>query len=679
MKPLASALIILPCLCLGQVPVDPQEILDQLADQLLVTAEEDLSYEEIYETLSHLLANPVDLNTVTREQLRAIMLLSEVEINALLEYRATRGHFLDVLELQAIPGWTVATVKRLQPFVNVSDPNAKVGAALLRRISRETNQYAVMRYERTIESKPGYLGSADSSHRYAGNADRYYFRYRVVRRNDFSIGLTAEKDPGEQIQWAPSTGFYGFDFYSGHIQLMKKGRLENFIAGDFQCQFGQGLQLGSAFGLGKTAQTITGTRRSNLGFLPYVSANESYYMRGLAATLRASESFRVHLLGSFKHADAMVGNGAFEISSIQTTGLHRTSREIASRSTVTDRDLGLVIQFRRKSIDAGLITHRKDLSHRLNSEATPYNQFRFLGNSYTNVGAYFNLSWSSVTLFTEYARTLGHGQSLVAGVMGNLTHKLEMAWLFRDLSPNYYSSYANVFSESSTPQNERGLYWGTRYSFSRRLVLHGYFDVFQFPWLRYRIYHPSFGNEWLLRIDYSPNRSINLFVQFREEVKVRNLPQDGNLYPAGSGTRNNLWISGEFTVAPGLELRARLQGSQYMLDGTSSRGIAMVQEATWKPGKLSVSIRYAIFDTDDYENRQYLYEKDVWLSTSMPAFDGSGIRSYLLAHYALSKRIDFWFRWSRTVYADRDIIGTGMEQIAGNARNDIKFQVRIRP
>lgn len=673
-----SLVFVLPFPSRCQVAVDPQEMLDQIADQLLATAEEDVSYDELYETLTHLLANPVDLNAVTKEQLRAVMLFSESEINALLTYRNQQGHFLDVLELQAIPGWSDETIRRAIPFVAVPNPNGAAGKGLLQRIARETNQYAVMRYERILEDRPAYQSAGDSSQRYAGNPDRYYIRYRVARPNDFSIGFTAEKDPGEALRWSPASGLYGFDFYSGHIQLLKRGRLENLLVGDFQCQFGQGLQLGSTFGLGKTAQTITGIRRSNLGFLPYASAGESNYLRGLAATLRLAGPLRIHLFGSQKQLDSQVEPGAPSVTSIQTSGLHRTARELSARGKIADRDLGLVLQYRTSAVDIGLIMHLKDRSHDVIPDDTPYNQFQFRGSRYSNAGGYINYSTGSVTFFAEYAQTAGHGRGMTAGLLGNLTHKLEMAWLYRDFSPDYYSDYANAVTEGSAPQNEQGLYWGMKYSFNRRVALQGYLDYFRFPWLRYRVYRPSDGREWLLRLDYSPRRGVTFFVQAREEVKSRNLPGNGNLYVTAEGSRMNAWVSGEFLVTPGFSLKSRFQGSQYELGDRTTRGMAIVQEVTVKKTRWSFSIRYALFDTDDYENRQYVYEKNVWLATSLPAYEGSGVRNYVLVHYSASRHLDIWLRWARTVYADRASIGSGMERIAGNARNDINFQVRIR-
>jgi len=662
----------------GQRLQEQTELLDAVADHLLATVDTDMSYDELYEMLTHLMSNPVDLNRVTREQLRAIMLLNEIEIKAFLDYRDDQGQLLDVLELQAIPGWSEETIRRVMPFVTVTHPDALVGKGILKRMAREDNQYLVLRYERTLENKPAYR-EGDTASRYTGNPDRYYLRYRMVRANDFSVGLTAEKDPGENLHWSPANAIYGFDFYSGHLQLMRKGMLENLVIGDFQCQFGQGLQLGSVFGLGKTAQTITGVRRSNLGFLPYMSANESLFLRGLAASLRIADPVRVHFFGSQKMTDAVTEPGDPAVSSLQNTGLHRTTRELSSRGKVTDRDAGLVLQYRHRGLDAGVIVHKKTRSHQLEPDASPYNIFQFRGDSYSNVGAYANLSWSGVTLFTEFARTIGYGQALTAGLMGNLTSRLEMAWLYRDFDPDFFSTYANALSESAAAQNEQGLYWGAKYSVGRKLIVQGYLDYFRFPWLRYRLYRPSDGTERLLRIDYSPNRSMTFFVQAREEIKGRNSANDGKLYTIVDGTRRQAWISGEFRLPNGITLKARLQGSSYSWDGRITRGIAAIQEATWKGNRWSVTARVALFDTDDYDNRQYAYEKDVWLATSLPAYDGAGIRNYVLVHYSLSRHVDFWFRWARTGYVDRDMIGSGPEEITGNARNDVKFQVRIRP
>lgn len=676
-KVLVPLLLALPGYCFSQPVADPAPLLDRLADQLLATAEEDLSYDELYEALTHVLANPVDVNRVSREQLRAVMIVSEKEINEFLAYRNEYGPLLDVAELQAIPGWTAETVARVSPFVNVVKEESKINGKTLRQMSRETNAYFVARYERTMETRQAYRPETDSAQRYAGSPDKVYLRFRAARTNQFSLGFTAEKDPGEDFAWAPSNRMYGFDFYSAHLQLQNRGRLENLVVGDFQAQFGQGLQLGSAFGLGKTAQTITGIRRSNLGFMPYMSAHESSYLRGIGLSFRAARPIRIHLFGSVKQQDATIHNDAFQ--SLQSSGLHRTPRERLAKGQVSDRDLGVILQFQNHRLDIGLLATEKRWGKTFSAEPSVYNHSALSGSSVVNTGAYAHASWANVTLFSEFAHTYDHGSGITAGILCNLTSKLEAAWLYRDFAKNYFSYYANVLSEGSTPQNEQGLYTGARYSFSRRITLSGYFDYFRFPWLRYRVYRPSEGTEWLLRLDFIPNRTTSFFLQVREESKARNVPAETLGYGTAQGQKQNLWLGAEFNATPGLTLKARIQGSRYTLASLSTNGIALVNEATWKHGRWSVAFRYALFDTDDYENRQYVYEKDVWLATSLPAYEGKGFRNYLLVQFAVSPKVDLWLRWARTVYTDREAVGTGGDEIRGNARNDIKFQLRIKP
>jgi hypothetical protein len=94
-------------------------------------------------------------------------------------------------------------------------------------------------------------------------------------------------------------------------------------------------------------------------------------------------------------------------------------------------------------------------------------------------------------------------------------------------------------------------------------------------------------------------------------------------------------------------------------------------------GKISLTARYALFDTEDYDNRQYVYENDVWLAFSLPAYEGKGVRNYLLLSYKLNRHISAWVRFSHVRYTDREEIGSGYDLIEGNTRNDVKFQLRI--
>jgi hypothetical protein len=115
------------------------------------------------------------------------------------------------------------------------------------------------------------------------------------------------------------------------------------IAGDYQAQFGQGLILGSAFGIGKSAEAVTTIRRPTIGFMPYTSLYEAGYFRGAAVSYAINNRIIIHGMfssrwrGGTLQSDSVFGVNT--ISSLNETGLHRTPSEIANRNTLQEKNL----------------------------------------------------------------------------------------------------------------------------------------------------------------------------------------------------------------------------------------------------------------------------------------------------------------------------------------------------
>ncbi|HWA33989.1 MAG TPA: hypothetical protein VG737_07665, partial [Cyclobacteriaceae bacterium] len=435
-------------------------------------------------------------------------------------------------------------------------------------------------------------------------------------------------------------------------------------------------------GFGKNAETITTVRRSNIGFLPYTSLSENLFLRGAAATVTLSKNIFVHGFISRALRDGnlttLADDGVQTATSLSNAGLHRTPAELEDRKRIEEVDAGGVLQYKTQMLDAGIIFHQLNFRPGIVRTETPYNQFAFSGNENQNAGAYLNFSWANFTFFSEAAQTISHGRAFTAGILGNLSKSLEVSLLYRNFDREFYSFYSNALSENTAAQDERGFYWGWKYKFNKKYSASGYFDVFSFPWLRYRGYAPSDGNEWLLRFNYAPSKTVVLFLQARSESKIRNLPGEFNLYHTAIGEKRNFWINCDYAAPPWLTFKTRVQFSDYTLGDNTTRGFAVMQDVNFSLGRVTLSTRYALFDTDDYDNRIYSYERNMWLAFSFPAYYGVGTRSYVMIQYKLSRQTDVWLKWSQTRYTDRNEIGTGTETIPGNTGNDVKFQARIR-
>ena len=106
--------------------------------------------------------------------------------------------------------------------------------------------------------------------------------------------------------------------------------------------------------------------------------------------------------------------------------------------------------------------------------------------------------------------------------------------------------------------------------------------------------------------------------------------------------------------------------------------MALIQDIVFDAGKLKLTMRYAIFETDDYDNRQYSYENDVWLAYSMPAYSGVGVRKMAIVEYKISRNLSVWLRYSHIRYENLQFIGDGLDRIDRDQKDDVKAQVVVK-
>lgn len=657
--------------------IDHSRIIDELAG----IQEDDADYESIYENLMQLLSHPADINTITQEELRQLHLLNEQQVSDFIQYRADNGDLISLFELQAVPSFDAETIQKLIPFIKVRNPDEMVNASLLKKILNDGNHYLITRWERTIEEKTGFHESTEPKRKYFGTQDKYYLRFRSSIPGNYSFGFTAENDAGEIFRWGPRKGKFGPDFLSAHAQVLNKGIVKNLIVGDFQSQFGQGLIFGGAFGLGKGAETIGTSRRNNIGFLPHTSAAEAGFFRGVGTTIEPVKNILISGIFSQTRRDASIGGDSvagFEIRSLSTSGFHRNENEIANERTAQERLAGGVIEYRKRNFTFGVIGQHIRYNFPIAKDTSAYNQFAFRGRQNTNAGFHFNIGFANVNLFGEAAHSIGAGSSIVAGLIAALDPRFDMAMVFRNFAKDYQPFYANPFSESTQPINETALYWGWKYRWNRKYNIAGYVDLFRFPWIAFRRYKPSTGYEWLLRFNYQPSRKATMFIQLREESKLRNTPEELPSYQVSNGIKRNYWFAMTLAAGDHLNFKSRIQYSTFSFNRKTSEGLVISQAVSASVGKFQVSMNYALFDTDDFDNRQYVYENDVFLAFSLPAYDGVGVRNYLMVEYKIGKAITVWLRYARTRFTDREEIGSGLETINGNIRNDVKFQTILR-
>jgi hypothetical protein len=678
--------------------------LDRLTQELFAEIQSDqVPYEDLYETLLQYYQTPINLNAATREELRALLLLNENQITTLLNHRQANGDLLSVYELQSIEGYDLRTINRILPFVTVQSSNAnRSRGTLWQRIAREDNNALFLRYERVLQQRQGYtpptLYQGQPTTRYLGSPDKMLIRYRVSHTKDFSLGFSLEKDAGEQFIWNPKNGQFGADYVSAHFVVQERGRLKTLALGDYQLQFGQGLLLSSGLGVGKGAETITTLRRSSLGVRAYSSLLENTFFRGGAATVQVAPTVQATAFASHKNVDANLQQSQDSLaqfdeftSGLLYTGFHRTASELANRhqlqetigggnATYTSRSGNLAIGA------TGVFTH---YGTALLKRAEPYNRFEFSGKENLALSVNYSYVYRNFLLFGETARSSGGGLGTVNGLLASLGPQVDAALLVRHYDADFHTLYGNAFSENTRNINETGVYLGLKVRPIAQWEVSAYYDQFRFPWLRYRASAPTDGHDALLRLAYSPTKTSLLYVQARQRLKPRDLATADLLNIAanrvlplpGEQLRQSLLVYYNTDISTALSLRTRLQTSRLRDDTNLAwrSGYALAQDVSYQLNRsLKLTARYSLFDADDYDTRQYVYEQDVLLAVSIPALYGQGTRVYGIAEIRLNRSMTLWLRYAETRYRHQGTIGSGLETIQGSLRNEVKAQLRVK-
>ncbi|MEP6701071.1 MAG: helix-hairpin-helix domain-containing protein, partial [Bacteroidota bacterium] len=517
--------------------------------------------------------------------------------------------------------------------------------------------------------------------KYSGSPQKILFRYRYTYKNLLQFGVTGDKDAGEQFGKGAQSK--GFDFYSFHFFARKIGIIQSLALGDFSVNMGQGLiqWQGLAF---KKSSDVMGVKRQSAVLRPYSSAGEFYFHRGAGLTIKkgriestAFVSFR-KLGGNFV-ADT-VNNEDF-ISSFLTSGYHRTPSENADRNNLTQTAFGANIIYRGNRWHVGVNGIYYNFSLPIQKRAEPYNLYAISGNHWYNFSVDYSYTYKNLHFFGEAAADQNLSKAFINGLLISVDPRVDISFVQRTISKSYQSINGNAFTENTYPTNETGFYAGITIRPANAWRLDAYGDIYKFPWLKYLVDAPSNGKDFLAQLTYTPNKQVEIYTRFRNETKQSN--QSDNITVTNflvSIPKQSWRTQVSYKLNSSLALRNRVELLWYDNKGVNKEnGFLTFFDFIYKSLLSSYSgvLRLQYFETDGYNSRIYAYENDVLYSYSIPSFSDKGFRYYLTLNYDLTQKISFWLRWAQTIYREKNTIGSGLDEITGNRRTELKLQTRF--
>jgi hypothetical protein len=662
---------------LGQeTPVSTiEQQLENLTDVDQAETEDD-SYHQQWERFRK---NPLNLNTADENDLRELKILSGLQIANFISYRKLFGKFISIYELQAVPSWDTQIIKKLLPFITIAEP---INLTEVFKTGFSGGEHSLLfRFSEVLEKSAGFY-QTPSGTGFLGSPPKLFLRYRYQYKNLLQYGIVGDKDAGEQFFKGAQKN--GFDFYSFHFFARKLGSIQALALGDFTVNMGQGLIQWQSLAFRKSVD-ILGIKRQSPVLRPYNSSGEFSFHRGAGITVQKGKlettAFISYRKLSANFVADTVTNEEF-ITSFLNSGYHRTESEIADRHKLGQLAFGGNIKYKSSNWQAGFNAIYFNFSSPVEKRQEPYNLYAISGKSWSNYSIDYSYTHRNLHFFGEAAVDKNLSKAFLNGLLISVDPRVDISFLHRNIDPQYQSNNGNAFTENTYPTNENGFYSGISIRPVSAWRFDAYIDIYKFPWLKYLIDAPSQGKDFLAQITYTPNKQLEVYTRYRSEEKQGNQPDNNSnatnyLVPL---PRQNWRTQISFKINQSFAVRSRTEVLWYDKKGENAeKGFLTFFDVIYNPllKNYRGNIRLQYFETDGYNSRIYAYENDVLFYYSIPAFFDHGFRYYLNINYDLNSKISFWLKWSQTLYYNVESIGSGLDEIPGSKKSEIRVMARV--
>ena len=639
---------------------------DQLVYAIYERYEGEVAYNSLQEHLWEYYHTPLALNKASREELQALCILTEVQIDQLFQYIAQHGVLVSIYELQAIPKFDATTLQLLCPFV-------RIAATPIDNVQRSGNRdgYACTRYERTLEPKRGYQHNAKKNNiPYTGSPDKFLTQISIKDPNGWTLGLSAQKGAGEALVWDPSKQYYGLMLRRLHWSWTGSELLKTLLIGDYAVGYGQGIILNSGFTMGKSSEAIKVIRTTNRGIRPHTAITTAAF-RGLAATWKW---WRLELTTYYSHLDldGTIKNNRC-VSSVSRGGYYRTQGEIGRKGNVNERVTGGTLAYKNPTqhTELGINLLHSHYSVPVDPERQKRNPYCFRGQQHGSVSLFYRYLWKNLHFFGEGALAKHGAKAAICGVVASWSRYIDTTLLWRHYNPNFYSLYGKSFREN-TNGNEQGVYIAARINPCRHLYLTTCYDHFR---VSSGLDDLNPGHSGLARIAYQFTKTSLLTLQGKTTTKVHNRISGGNADTVY--TQQHYKMSWQYAPNQAIQLKSELLGNRYQQLDTTTRGYAGVQDIIYSIRHYRLKVRTALFHAPHSHNKLYIYTPNVaHTGFNFRPYQGTGIHGCLLMRYQPMANFRLELRYALTYRIDQGVIGSGYEAIQGNYRNDITLQVK---
>jgi hypothetical protein len=629
-------------------------LIENIISEPLVNGEE----FNIIDYLEELRKEPININTA---DIIILQKIPELDINyaeLIIKHREKYGHFFSTNELYSIKGLPGYIIKDIKPFITISDNKKE-------NIEFQPTNIPLLSFARINFRSRISINPKDNNEvlfkNYAGSKTKL-FNKLIISNEKGELGLLTEKDPGEQSY---------YDFISFHLMIKDPGPFEKVILGDYIFDFGEGLVLWGPYGFSKSTDAIFPIKKRDNNIHSYSSIDENRFFRGIAATIKY-EDLRFSYFYSNHKLDASYDSTREKITSLITSGYHRTSAECNNHNSMNESAMGLSCNYNYKdelTIGALFYSSKFDKPFGGSLIYSPSgSRFNYLSSSYaSNIIPTLYINGEIAYDFTSIAS------------LNTLQISFNNNFLFvssiRIYPSNFISIHGNSLSEQRNKvQNETGFYNGfkllTNYG-----TLNFYYDQFKYPFGGYRFPLSNTGEEFLLSYSNTFNDDINIKLNYKNENKDYLLNQEDQNSIVRRG-RNDLRFILSWVISKQIKLKSTAEYNAIRIDGRNvlDKGILLGNSIIMNcSNDLILKGSISFFQTDSFFSSVYEYDNNISGLIIGDILYGEGAKLNIFMNYKLFRALNISIQYSEIIKPRESIINPEYNIVTDN----IIFQLEL--
>ena len=442
-----------------------------------------------------------------------------------------------------------------------------------------------------------------------------------------------------------------------------------------------GLIQNNSFGYGKQIM-LSSINNYDATITGHSSRSDGEHFLGLANTLDLGKKGSINKwtltsFWSYRKIDATLNKDG-SISTISTTGYHRTPAEMEKKNNSSSLNAGAHINYKRNGlyIGASMVYNWFDrpLNPNPNNNPNSYRTYYAKGGDFWNASINYGYISGKFTFSGETATGSCNSIATINSIEAKVHKDITVNAVQRFYSYKYYAINAKAFNDGGYTQNESGIYAGMIWTATKNITVNAYSDLSYFPWIKYYTNASSYSFDNNISLKYSKDK-WNVQAKYKFRIRQRNNEEKTEII-------NRYTNKLRFTIqrtSDNISTSTIIDLSKLTYTGYESQGYSITQNLNIQTNKKNTIYAFiSYFNTDDSNSSVYLSERTIPGSYSSSNFYGNGIRLSTIIKQHLTSIVIVNFKVGFTKYFNKNTISTGLRMIEHSYQTDMDLSIKCK-